>query len=99
MAPSIDIESPAPPIVPSKKSQTHPFSPLSAAEIQSAANVIKAQWPANTDVHFKCITLQEPPKSVVLPLLEAEHGGQTFSSPARKAFINYYIRNTVRGPA
>lgn len=73
----------------------HPLAPLTAAELQKAAGIIKASWPAHTDLHFKVVTLQEPPKTEVLKYLEAEHGGKPLPSIPRKAFVNYYIRNTV----
>lgn len=95
MAPSVDDVSPAPPIVPSKQASTHPFAPLSSAEINATAELIRGQWPAGTDLHFKTLTLQEPPKAEIVPLLEAENNGQTFTSPSRKAFVTYYIRKTV----
>jgi primary-amine oxidase len=75
---------------------SHPLAPLSAAEIKSAASTIRASWPAHTDLHFKVVTLQEPPKVEVLKYLEAEHGSTSLPAISRKAFINYYIRNTVR---
>ena len=78
-----------------KVTPAHPLAPLSAAEIQIAAAVIKASWPAHTDLHFKAVTLQEPPKAQVLEYLEAEHGGSSRPDINRLAFINYYIRNTV----
>ena len=80
----------------SEKSVTsHPLSPLSASELKDAAAIIKASWPAHTDLHFKVVTLQEPPKVEVLKYLEAEHSGKSVPSISRKAFVNYYIRNTV----
>lgn len=75
---------------------SHPLAPLSAAELQSAASIIKASWPAHTDLYFKTVTLQEPPKTDALKYLEAEHSGSPLPTILRKAFINYYIRNTVR---
>jgi primary-amine oxidase len=78
-----------------KSVASHPLSPLSAAELQDAAAIIKASWPAHTDLHFKVVTLQEPPKVEVLKYLEAEHSGKPVPSLSRKASINYYIRNTV----
>jgi primary-amine oxidase len=79
-----------------KSVPSHPLAPLSTAELRNAANIIKASWPAHTDVHFKVVTLQEPPKVEVLKYLEAEHGNKPLPAISRKAFINYYIRNTVR---
>jgi primary-amine oxidase len=74
---------------------SHPLAPLSAAELKTAASIIKASWPARTDLHFKVVTLQEPPKAEVIKYLEAEHGNKPLPAVSRKAFINYYIRNTV----
>lgn len=78
-----------------KSIASHPLAPLSASELQSAASIIKASWPAHTDLHFKVVTLQEPPKAEVLKYLEAEHSGKSLPEISRKAFLNYYIRNTV----
>jgi len=78
-----------------KTESAHPLAPLSASELQRAAAIVKASWPAHTDLHFKVVTLQEPPKAEVLPYLEAEHNGQPVPTISRKAFINYYVRNTV----
>jgi primary-amine oxidase len=74
---------------------SHPLAPLSVSELQNAAAIIKASWPAHTDLHFKVVTLHEPPKVEVLKYLEAEHGDKSFPAISRKAFINYYIRSTV----
>ena len=79
-----------------KTVSAHPLAPLSAAELQSAASIIKASWPAHTDLYFKTVTLQEPPKADALKYLEAEHSGKPLPVISRQAFINYYIRNTVR---
>lgn len=73
---------------------THPLAPLSAEEITSAASIIKASWPGKTDLHFKSITLEEPPKVEVLKYLDAEHNNKPLPSINRQAFLNYYIRNT-----
>ncbi|KAJ4364306.1 hypothetical protein N0V95_000818 [Ascochyta clinopodiicola] len=77
-----------------KALSSHPLAPLSALEIKAAASTIRASWPAHTDLHFKVVTLQEPPKAQVLRYLEAEHAGGPRPHLARKAFLNYYIRNT-----
>jgi primary-amine oxidase len=79
-----------------KSVSSHPLAPLSASELQNAAAIMKASWPAHTDLYFKVVTLQEPPKAEVLKYLEEEHSGKALPSLSRKAFINYYIRNTVR---
>ena len=74
---------------------SHPLAPLSASELKNAAALIKASWPAHANLHFKVVTLQEPPKTEVLKYLDAEHSGKLLPAISRKAFINYYIRNTV----
>jgi len=74
---------------------SHPLAPLSAEELRTAASIIKASWPARTDLHFKVVTLQEPPKAEVVKYLDAEHGNKPLPAVSRKAFINYYIRHTV----
>jgi primary-amine oxidase len=79
----------------SKSTPMHPLAPLSESELKAAASIIKASWPAHTDLHFKVVTLEEPPKAEVLPYLDAEHSGKPLPSISRKAFVNYYIRNTV----
>lgn len=78
-----------------KATPSHPLAPLSAAELAAAAAIIKASWPAHTNLHFKVVTLEEPPKSEVLAYLDAEHNKQPLPSISRRAFLNYYIRNTA----
>jgi len=90
-----DSSSWTPTATPAKQQVAHPLAALSAAEIAATAQLVKGAWPAQTDIHFKVITLQEPPKAEVVPYLEAEHSGGQTPTIARKAFVNYYIRNTV----
>lgn len=78
-----------------KQMELHPLAPLTADEITTAAAIVRGVWPEKTDLHFKVITLQEPPKSEVVPYLEAEHEGGQLPTIGRKAFVNYYLRNTV----
>jgi len=82
---------------PDKHHAAHPLCALSADEILYTAELIRSIWPANTDIRFKSITLEEPPKAQVLPYLEAEAAGRQLPNLDRKAFTSYYIRNTV-GP-
>ena len=76
----------------------HPLGPLTSAEISESANLIKALWPANTNIQFKTITLHEPSKADLTPYLVAEHAGQPTPAVERKSFVVYYIRNTVSEP-
>jgi Cu2+-containing amine oxidase len=75
----------------------HPMCPLTGPEISSAGKIIKSFWPSNVDLRFKVITLEEPPKKQFVPYLEAEHAGNALPRIDRKAFVAYYIRNTVCG--
>lgn len=95
MAPSVDSLTQAPSVITPKTSTPHPFAPLNSHEIQYAAQLTKGQWPVGTDLQFKAVTLEEPPKSEALPFLEAEHSGKTLQPPSRKAFVSYYLRRTV----
>ena len=80
----------------SKKTASHPLSPLTASEITKASGLIKALYPSKVDLHFKAVTLEEPEKAQLVPYLEAECQGRRLPSLDRKAFVCYYIRNTVR---
>ena len=74
----------------------HPLCPLTASEISTTAQLIKGSWPSNVDILFKVITLEEPQKKHFVPYLDAEHTGRTLPRIDRKAFVAYYLRNTVR---
>lgn len=76
----------------------HPLSPLDPNEISKCAQLISAAWPKNTELTFKNITLAEPPKRILVPYLEKEHNGLPREVIDRKAFVTYYIRNTVSRP-
>ena len=80
-----------------KQVPVHPLSPLTSAEITRASEFIKGLYPAHTSLLFKAITLEEPEKAQLAPYLDAEHQGRSPGKIDRKAFLNYYIRNTVSG--
>ena len=88
------IES-APLVGVAKQVASHPLSPLTASEITTCADLIRGLYPSKTNLQFKAITLEEPEKAQTIPFLEAEHRGGRTTSIDRKAFVNYYIRNTV----
>lgn len=92
---SVEVISSSPAIRPAKQAYKHALEPISGDEIIKAADIVRSVWPSQTDLHFKVITLLEPPKAEVIPYLEAEHAGGSLPSVARKVFINYYLRNTV----
>lgn len=74
---------------------------MTADEIHHAAALIRAIWPAaggtgtGIDIQFKVVTLSEPAKAEMVPYLEAEHQGRNGVKPQRRAWVNYYLRNTV----
>lgn len=92
---STEVVTPSPAIRPAKQVAKHALEPLSADEITGAAELVRSVWPSQTDLHFKVITLLEPPKAEVIPYLQAEHTGAPLPSIDRKVFVNYYLRNTV----
>ncbi|KJX98042.1 copper amine oxidase like protein [Zymoseptoria brevis] len=82
------------PTRPAKQSAIHPLAPINAQEMQQAASLVRDLWPKETDIHFKSLTLEEPPKVDLVPYLEAEFNGQALPQLPRKVFAAYYLRNT-----
>jgi Cu2+-containing amine oxidase len=74
----------------------HPLASLSEYEIRLTATLIKNLWSSSIDIYFKVITLLEPPKHELLEYFDADHRGSTLPYIERKAWVNYYLRNTVR---
>lgn len=93
---STESVSSGPAAIRTRQSSYHPLSPLTALEITTCAELIRGLYPANTTLQFKAITLEEPEKHQLLPLLTAEHHGLNTPPIERKAFACYYIKNTVR---
>lgn len=79
-------------------SKEHPLGPLVADEITQSASLIKAAWPAETEIQFKTITLLEPEKALLLPYLQAERKGDRPAPIQRRSVVTYVIKNTVRSP-
>lgn len=72
----------------------HPLDPLTADEILQVSSLLKAKSP-DKSLHFKIITILEPPKAQLRPFLIAERNGGTQSRPARKASSLYYHLGTA----
>lgn len=85
----------APQIGVTRQTALHPLSPITAAEITQSRDLIRALYPSATNLQFKAISLEEPEKAQLVPYLEAEHSGDRLPRIDRKAFVCYYIRNTV----
>ena len=90
-----DTKSCTPAVGVTKHARAHPLSPLTALEITKSADLIRGLYPSRINLQFKAITLEEPIKAELAPFLEAEHLGATTPNIDRKAFVNYYLRNTV----
>jgi primary-amine oxidase len=78
-----------------KTNRLHPLASLTPEEIARTAELIRSAWPSRTNIHYKVITLLEPPKDELVPYFEAEHSRSPLPNIERKAFANYYLRNTV----
>ena len=81
-----------------KYNSAHPICALGPEEISYTSDLIRSLWPEKTDLRFKTITLEEPPKAQLLPYFKAEHDGKELPHIDRKSFTSYYIRNTVSSP-
>ena len=92
---SVDTVSTSLPTRAARRDDVHPLAPISADEIQNAVTLVKSQWPANTGLQFKAITLQEPAKSEAVPYIEAEFHGYDLPQIDRRVFVSYYLRQTV----
>ena len=77
------------------EAEVHPLSPLTADEIKASSQLIQSLYPPGTSFLFKQCTLEEPPKARLAPYLDAEHLGRRPAALDRRAFVTYYIRNTV----
>jgi len=75
--------------------QAHPIGPLSGREIEHSSTLIRRAWPAGTGFQFKVVTLLEPAKAELVPYLDAERKGQKHRDLDRRAFVVYYLKNTV----
>jgi primary-amine oxidase len=82
-----------------KASPVHLLGPLSGEEISRSSSLLTRSWPEGTLFKFKSIVLREPPKTELLPYLEAERSGQELPSIDRFSDVVYYIKNTVCHPS
>jgi primary-amine oxidase len=73
----------------------HPLTPLTSTEIRAAAQLVRGLYVDGTQFRFKQITLLEPPKAQLAPYLDALHEGHPAQPLDRKAFVTYYLQNTV----
>ncbi len=74
--------------------QSHPLDPITAEEILQISSLLKAHSPGK-NLHFKIITISEPPKAQLRPYLIAERNGSTTKKLPRIASSLYYHRGTA----
>jgi primary-amine oxidase len=72
----------------------HPLDPLTAEEILQVSVLLKASNPRKS-LHFKIITILEPPKAQLRPFLIAERNGILKTRIPRKASSLYYHLGTT----
>jgi primary-amine oxidase len=72
----------------------HPLDPLTPAEIAAATRILKSRNQGNS-LHFKNITLIEPPKKGLRKYLAAERSGKVVPDPPRRISALYYHRDTA----
>ncbi|KAF7714096.1 Uncharacterized protein PECH_003263 [Penicillium ucsense] len=68
----------------------HPFDPLSPGEIVKAAAIVRNELRGH-DLNFRVITLQEPPKHVMVSFLENAPHGHEHVSPVRAARVQVTV--------
>lgn len=73
----------------------HPLDPATAAEIESATDLVKKLF-YGIPLHFKAAGLDEPPKKELSAFLQAEHSGSKLPSIPRRIFVMWYIHRTPR---
>ena len=70
----------------------HPFDPLNPDEISRAAVIVRPHFGAQ-EPNFRVITLQEPPKKEMIPLLDSEHAERASDhAPMRCARVEVVIK-------
>ncbi|KAL1883762.1 hypothetical protein Plec18167_002770 [Paecilomyces lecythidis] len=71
----------------------HPLLDLTATEVKQAAALIR-QLHRGQELAFKAITLEEPPKELVVQYFKAQENGTTHPYIPRIAFAAYYFKGT-----
>ncbi|CZR57083.1 related to copper amine oxidase [Phialocephala subalpina] len=78
----------------SSQPKKHPLDPLNAEEIKQVSSLLKVKSPGKS-LHFKIITIFEPPKARLRPFLKAERNGTALPPLPRIASALYYHRGTA----
>ncbi|KAG9238006.1 putative copper amine oxidase [Amylocarpus encephaloides] len=72
-------------------SPKHPLDPLTASEIVQISSLLKDKSP-NQKLHFKVISIAEPPKNLLRNFLIDERNGRSVPPLPRRATALYYLR-------
>lgn len=73
----------------------HPLDPLTSTEIIQVSTLLKLQGVGKDQgLHFKAISIIEPPKSELRAFLSAERNDLNLTPPARRASALFYHRGT-----
>lgn len=72
----------------------HPLLDLTASEVKHAAALVR-QLHRGQQLTFKAITLEEPPKDLVIQYFKAQENGTALPYIPRVAFAAYYFKGTV----
>lgn len=72
---------------------SHPLDSLKPEEIRTAVAILKKKYGA-INLRFKTASIREPPKSELVPYLDAERAGKTTPPrPARIVSISYHTQD------
>jgi Cu2+-containing amine oxidase len=71
----------------------HPLDPLAPSEITQISSLLKSLSP-DRSLHFKIISITEPPKAQLRAYLKAERNGNSLPPLPRRASALYYLRGT-----
>ena len=74
-------------------SSKHPLDPLAPSEITQISSLLKSLSP-DRSLHFKIITIIEPPKTQLRAYLKVERNGTSLPPLPRRASALYYHRGT-----
>lgn len=77
----------------SSRQMVHPLDPISPDEIKQIAGLVKA-YDIGKGLHFKYISIIEPPKSQLRKFLIAERNGYPAATLTRHGSALYYERGT-----
>jgi primary-amine oxidase len=73
----------------------HPIDQLTPAELKTCVRILRQHHKGKT-LHIKAVNNEEPPKSILVPYLEAEKAGIPIAPPPRIGYAIYYVMEDKR---